>query len=203
MLKRVICAIVSLSLACIIGCGGDKTDELALAKQEFKAGLYSKAEIRLEQFVEKHPQNVEAQCLLAAVYNRQGKTQELKATAKTLQKLGQPAMDKLVNMMEYELNMAEDVAEVLAVIGEPAVDTLVSILGDATIRVRESAISILTRIGAPAVKPLIKSLESPDVLTRIGATKALGNIGDTTAIEALTAKLEDGSLHVKIRATWT
>jgi HEAT repeat protein len=197
-MKKVASVVVSLSLMWIIGCGRDKTDDLALARQEFEAGSYSKAEIRLEQFVQKRPGNVEAQCLLAATYSRLGKTEKLETTAAKLRELGKPAMEKLVSIMKYELNMAQDMAEVLVVVGEPAVDALVSALGDATARVRESAISILTRIGAPAVQPLTEVLESPNVLDRAGAASALGNIGDVAAIGPLTEKLEDESPHVKI-----
>ena len=137
----------SLLLMCVMGCGGEKADELALARQEFEAGVYSKAEIRLEQFVAERPQNVEAQCLLAVVYSRQDKTQKLEPAAGKLRDLGKPAMDKLASMMKYELNMTEDAAEVLSIVGEPAVDILIPVLGDAAQRVREIAISVLTTIG--------------------------------------------------------
>ena len=199
MMEKVIGVIASLLLIWVVGCGGEKTDDFASARQEFEAGLYSRAEIKLERFVEKRPQNVEAQCLLAAVYNRRGKTQKLETTAGKLRELGKPAMDKLVSIMKYKSNMAEDMAELLVVVGEPAVDVLVPILGD-TARVRESAISILTRIGVPAAERLTGALDSPDVLTRAGAARILGNIGDTTAMEPLTERLEDASPHVKIEA---
>lgn len=195
---RSIGIILCLALLCGIGCGGDKTEELALAKQEFEASLYSKAEVRLEQFVKEQPQNVEAQCLLGVIYSRQDKAQKLEAAAGKLRGMGKPAADKLINMMKYELNMAEDVAKVLAAIGESAVDTLIPVLGDATERVRESAVSILIRIGAPAAAHLAKALESPEVLIRAGAARALGNIGDAAAIEPLKKGLMDENLHVKI-----
>ena len=197
-MRIAIISVVCLILLWGIGCGGEKTDELALAKGEFEAGVYSKAEIRLEQFVEKHPQNVEAQCLLAVVYDRQDKIQKLGAQAGKLRDLGKPAMDELVSMMKYELNMAEDAAEVLSIVGEPAVDTLIPVLGDATERVRKSAISILTGIGAPAAAPLTTALESPDVLIRVGAARILGDIGDAAAVEPLTKALDDGDPHVRI-----
>lgn len=198
MMKRFMRVVVSLLLVWVMGCGGEKIDELALAKQEFEVGAYSKAEIRLEQFVAGQPQNVEAQCLLAVVYSRQDKTQKLESVAGKLRDLGKPSVNKLVSMMKYELNMTEDVAKVLPIVGEPAVDILIPVLGDATERVREIAISVLTTIGAPAAVSLTKALESPDVLTRAGAARVLGDIGDTTAIEPLTKGLEDGNLHVRI-----
>ena len=195
---RSIGIILCLALLCSIGCGGEKTDELALAKEEFEASLYSKAEVRLEEFVKEQPQNVEAQCLLGVIYSRQDKAQKLETAAVKLRSIGKPAADNLVNMMKYELNLAEDAAEVLVAIGESAVDALIPVLGDATERVRESAVSILTKIGTPAAAPLMKALESPDVLTRAGTARALGNIGNVAAIEPLKKGLADESPHVKI-----
>jgi len=200
MIRKSIGVIGSLLMVWIIGCGGEEAGELALARQDFEAGLYSKAEIRLDQFVQEYPQNVEAYCLLATVYNRQRKTQKLGMAAGKLRDMGKPAVDKLISIMRYEPNMAEDMAEVLAIVGEQAVGSLIPAMGDATERVRESAVSVLSRIGIPAVERLKKALESPDVSTRAGASRALGNIGDETAIEALTKKLEDESQYVRIEA---
>ncbi len=198
MIKRSIGVVISLLLMWIMGCGGEKTEDLAFAKQEYEVGLYMKAQMRLEQLVGEQSENVEAQCLLAIVYSRLDKTQKLETTAGKLRELGKPAMDELVSMIKYELNMAEDVAKVLSIVGEPAVDILIPVLGDATERVREIAISVLTTIGAPAAVSLTKALESPDIITRAGAARALGDIGDTTAIEPLTKVLKDGNPHVRI-----
>ena len=198
MMRRFIGVVISLLLMWVMGCGGEKTEDLALAKQEFEASLYTKAQMRLEQLVGERSENVEAQCLLAIVYSRLDKTQRLETTAGKLRELGKPAMDELVSMMKYELNMAEDAAEVLSIVGEPAVDVLIPVLGDATERVREIAISVLTTIGTPAAVSLTQALESPDVLTRAGAARALGDIGDTTAAEPLTKGLGDGNPHVRI-----
>ena len=198
-MRRVISIIAFISLVWVIGCGEEKPSDLLLARQELDTGLYSKAQIRLEQFIQKQPQNLEAQCLLTAAYNRQGKTQNLEALAGKLREVGKPAMDKLVSIM-YETNMAEDMAETLVLAGEQAVDPVVSILGDPNESIRENAVLILTKIGIPAVKRLTEALESPDTFARVGAVKALGNIGDKTAMEPLKKRLEDGSPHVKIEA---
>ena len=117
-MRRSIGIILCLALLCGIGCGGDKTDELALAKQEFEASSYSKAEARLEQLVKDQPQNVEAQCLLGIIYSRQDKAEKLETTAGKLRDLGKPAMDKLGTMVKDEPNLAEDVTKVLVAIGE-------------------------------------------------------------------------------------
>ncbi|MFC1712721.1 HEAT repeat domain-containing protein [Candidatus Poribacteria bacterium] len=199
-MRRAISFLICLALLWGFGCGGKKTDEVALAKEEFEAGQYSKAQLTLEQFIAKQSQNVEAQCLLAVVYSRLDKTQELDTQAEKLRNLGKPAMDKLASMMKYELNMAEDTAKVLAAVGEPAVEALIPVLGDATERIREIAISVLTTIGAPAAAPMTKALESPDVSTRAGAARVLGDIGDTAAVEPLTKVLADGNIHVRIEA---
>ena len=200
MMRVSIGVVMSLLLMWVMGCDGEKTEDVALAKQEFEAGLYTKAQMRLEQLVGEQSENVEAQCLLAIVYSRLDKTQRLEATAEKLRELGKPAMDELVRMMKYELNMAEDVAKVLSIVGEKAVDTLIPILGDATQRIREIAVSVLTTIGAPAAVSLTEALESPDMLTRAGAARVLGDIGDTTAAEPLKKGLEDGNPHVRVAA---
>ena len=80
-MRKFINAILCLALLWVIGCSRDKTEEIALAKQEFAATRYAEAQMRLEQLVSDAPQNVEAQCLLAIVYSRLGKTQQLEATA--------------------------------------------------------------------------------------------------------------------------
>lgn len=199
-MKRATSVIVFLSLMWVIGCERGKVDDLAVARQELQEHAYGAAEIRLERLIAKRPQNVEAQCLLAVVYNRQNRTQKLEAAVGKLRELGKPAMDKLVSIMMYEQNMAEDMVKVLTLAGEPAIDTLVPVLGNATEYVRESAISILTKIGAPAAERLKEALDSPDALTRAGAARSLGDIGDKTAIKPLVRKLEDASPYVKTEA---
>ncbi|MHA2068611.1 MAG: hypothetical protein ACXABY_29970, partial [Candidatus Thorarchaeota archaeon] len=95
-MKRSINIIVCLALLWSIGCSKDKTEDVALAKQSLSAGMYSSAQMKLEQITSDLPQNVEAQCLLAIVYSRLEKTQNLEAAVGKLRDLGKPAMDQLV-----------------------------------------------------------------------------------------------------------
>ena len=197
MVKRATIVILSLLLIWVIGCERGKVNDLVVARQELQEHSYSQAEIRLERLIGKQPQNVEAQCLLAATYNRQNKTQKLEATVGKLRELGKPAMDKLVDIMKREQNMAEDMANVLTLVGKPAIDTLVPVLGNTTEYVREYTISILTKIGAQSTGRLKEALDSPDALTKAGAARALGNIGDKTAIMPLVKKIGDTNSLVK------
>ncbi len=50
---------------------------------------------------------------------------------------------------------------------------------------REAAIAALVEIGKPAVESLLSSLESENKDVQISAARALGQIGDTRAIQPL------------------
>jgi HEAT repeats len=81
--------------------------------------------------------------------------------------------------MSMPLNRA---SEIDALIAELAHDR-----GLARQRARES----LVMIGKPAVAPLMTALQHPDWRIRWGAAKALGQIGDPAAANALVDRMED------------
>jgi HEAT repeat protein len=66
---------------------------------------------------------------------------------------------------------------------------------DGLVRVR--ARNSLVAIGSRAVKPLVKSLTSKREWCRWEAAKALGQIGDPTAVQALVKALEDKMFDVR------
>ena len=200
MLKKAIIIMMLLSLILVIGCDRGGVNNLAVAREELQERAYSKVEIRLERLVGKQPQNAEAQCLLAAAYNRQSKTQKLEATVGKIRELGKPAIEKTVDIMRHEQNLAEDMAKVLILVGEPATGALVPLLGDTTEYVRENAVQILTKIGAPATGRLKEALDSPDAVIKSGAARVLGNIGDKTAIQLLVKKLDDTNSLVRVES---
>lgn len=69
-------------------------------------------------------------------------------------------------------------------------------LEDDLSHVLDNVYAALVKIGDQAVPPLIAALESPDAKTRARVAKALGLIGDKTAIPALTDMLTDESDNI-------
>jgi len=74
---------------------------------------------------------------------------------------------------------------------------LLKCLSDPHIGVRTGAAAALVRIGPPAVRPLIRCLSSANKDLRRVAAHALGDIGDTSAADALTPLLADRDASVK------
>ena len=79
----------------------------------------------------------------------------------------------------------------------PTISALVGALGIPDGLVRVTARQVLVMIGKEAVAPLIQALKSKDNRQRWEAAKALGQIGDPRAIEALITGLEDDMFDVR------
>lgn len=84
--------------------------------------------------------------------------------------------------------------------GEEVVLPLVEALSDGNSQVCMTAADALIEIGHIAVKPLIKSLTHEKVNVRCDATRALGELGDATAVDALIGVLTDEWVNVRIYA---
>jgi HEAT repeat protein len=79
----------------------------------------------------------------------------------------------------------------------PIIQDLISSLGSDEAMLRRKARESLVLIGEPAVNPLIRELTNPDDDVRWGAAKALAEIVDPLAAEALVRALEDESFAVR------
>ena len=84
--------------------------------------------------------------------------------------------------------------------GEEVVLPLVEALSDNNSQVCMTAADALVEIGDIAVGPLIKSLKHEKVNVRCDATRALGELGDSTAVEPLIDMLDDSWVNVRIYA---
>jgi HEAT repeat protein len=71
------------------------------------------------------------------------------------------------------------------------INSLIAELADDHGSARHDARESLVMIGKPAVAPLIAALQHPNWRIRWGAAKALGQIGDSAAADALVKTLED------------
>lgn len=114
--------------------------------------------------------------------------------------LAQPA-DIGVLTQRLQSERALDRMEAVQALGEmrnaEAAALLVKCLNDPHIGVRTGAGAALVRIGLPAVRPLIRCLSSANKDLRRAAARALGDIGDMSAVEALTPLLTDRDASVK------
>jgi len=75
--------------------------------------------------------------------------------------------------------------------GMQDMDAMIAALADDHGLARRDAREALIKIGQPAVAPLIRALEDPKWQIRWGTAKALGQIGDPTAANALVKTLGD------------
>lgn len=82
-------------------------------------------------------------------------------------------------------DMTESAMDSIAAIGVDAVPILIDKFTTKSARERWTIIWILQRIGSPAVPYLVKALKRPDGLVVQRVCWALGDIGDTAAVEAL------------------
>lgn len=82
-------------------------------------------------------------------------------------------------------------------VGTPTIKSLVADLSSPDGQVRVRARKSLVAIGGQAVKPLVKALASKKEWVRWEAAKALGQIGDPAAVQALITALEDNMFDVR------
>ncbi|MHC4645013.1 MAG: HEAT repeat domain-containing protein [Planctomycetota bacterium] len=128
--------------------------------------------------------------------------------AATLGKLGpeaKAAVPYLIETLETDGEAPRrEAAKALGLIGDPnAVTALEAALSDKEPPVRRAAAVALGQLGPAAVKAvpsLIKKLQN-DKLLRTEAARALGLIGDVSALPALKAAQNDGSISVREAAS--
>lgn len=84
--------------------------------------------------------------------------------------------------------------------GEDVVLPLVIALSDSNSQVCMTAADALIEIGPIAVGPLVKVLQHDKVNVRCDATRALGELGDLSAVEPLVSMLKDEWVNVRIYA---
>lgn len=114
-----------------------------------------------------------------------------------LSAIGTPAIPFLIQAL-YDIDRWYNASQTLITIGAPAVDALIACLNVPVID--NFAFEALTRIGEPAVLPLIQVLQPSQEAARSWSALALGFIGDTRAIEALTNALQGDNAAVRREA---
>ena len=114
-----------------------------------------------------------------------------------LLKLGEPAVQPLIQALSYTFrffDQRESVAEVLGKIRDPAaVEPLIRALADQTNKIlRFKAAEALGKIGDDrALDPLIYALHDNEAIVRVGAAESLGKLDLPKAIEPLKEALKD------------
>ena len=119
---------------------------------------------------------------------------------KNKEKLAVPMLIELVNddqPKETKLSIIEALGKIE---GGRSVDALVGLLKEEDDEIRIAVVEALGKIRDPkASKPLINILSDKDV--QHTAIRALGNIGDNSAVPALTKLLNDPDKYVSYNAT--
>ncbi len=114
-----------------------------------------------------------------------------------LVKIGQPALDALINnaLNNNSLAIRQSAAKALGEIGDSrAVEPLIESLKDINLGVQNVAIEALTKIGSPAVEALITALNVGDWFIQEKIAIILGMIKDFRAIEYLVDLLNDSKV---------
>jgi HEAT repeat protein len=124
--------------------------------------------------------------------------------ARALGELGDiSATDPLIESLREDRNVDVRVRAARALGrlgGVEVVLPLVEALSDGNSQVCMTAADALIEIGAIAVTPLIESLSHEKVNVRCDATRALGELGDASAVDALISVLTDEWVNVRIYA---
>jgi bilin biosynthesis protein len=126
----------------------------------------------------------------------------------TLEEIGTPAVDPLINVL-LDDNVDSDrralAVEALGDIGDPkAIDPLIQILNksDCDSCYQDAITVALGRLGDAAVSPLILALKEGDSRTKIRVAYVLGYLENTQAIEPLKELLKDEDPDVREVAAW-
>ncbi len=121
--------------------------------------------------------------------------------ARAVGRLGNPqSIETLVLLLQDKVPAVRDEAiAALVSIGESAVAPLVEALENQDWRIRLRATEALCVLKSQtAVKPLVRLLQhDPDTVVRQEAARALGNIGDSTTVDALLGVIEEPRLQVR------
>lgn len=120
------------------------------------------------------------------------------ATAALVQ-IGAPAVAPLITALkDMDLDKRKRAAAILGEIGDTrAVGPLTAALQDLGGPGLPAAVKALRRIGEPVTGPLVAALGDRSEQVRQDAAMALGEIGDTDAVEPLVAALGDSSAGVR------
>ena len=122
--------------------------------------------------------------------------------ARAVGRLGNPrSVETLVLLLQDKVPAVRDEAiAALVSMGESAVKPLVAALEDQDWRIRLRATEALCVLKSPtAVKPLVEILQHDrDTAVRQEAARALGQIGDSAAVDALLGVVEEPRLQVHV-----
>lgn len=106
----------------------------------------------------------------------------------TLKKIGQPAVEPLIQVLSHPGAPTESRQRAARILGEikdeRAIPALISTLGDIQVRVYSE--ESLKKLGAPATEQLVKSINNPDHDVQIGVIEVLGEMKEKKAIAPLT-----------------
>ena len=144
--------------------------EAEICRQAFVAITY-KPKVKISARIRKRPTPGELQELVEAIVT------ELESKDKDVR---DAAIEKLLRM---DIAMLSPASELL-------VGPLISILRSWRPQARKAAAGVLIKIGTPAVESLISVLKDEDEGARGTAAMALGEIGDTRAVEPLIVALQ-------------
>jgi HEAT repeat protein len=95
-----------------------------------------------------------------------------------------------------DARLREAASAALVHVSEPSVAPLIAEIGGHA----SDIAPVLARLGTLSVTPLIERLADPDEAPREGAAYALGEIGDTRAVEPLMVACREGSLRQRVAA---
>lgn len=127
----------------------------------------------------------------------------LKGDLAACAEMGPPAVPPLLRAMHAEdTSMRQRVFGVLVGMGANAAEPLMAALDEPEHDMHQAILWALIKIGPPAVEPLLVGLQShPRPGVREGCARALGQIGDERALEALSVALSDEHLAVREAAS--
>lgn len=199
--------ILALSVALSVGCGRErKKSDFELGQEFFQASDYEKAMVRLEKWVAKkdRPNLIEAYAMLAVIYHDYpNRTEQFRVTMEELKRYGEQGMAAVLKLMENKTvgdRLQNTISDVLVHGGSLSVGPLIKDLKSANWRLKINARNTLIKIGEPAVDALVSTLETSDPYTKSLAIEALGKIGGTKAINALSRSISDPSKLVQVSA---
>ncbi len=121
--------------------------------------------------------------------------------AKALGRIGDPsAIDTLILLLQDKVPaVRDDAGAAITALGEPSIAPLLQLLNHKDWKIRLRAVEALALLKPQsAVDPLIKLMfKDPDTAVKQDAIRALGEIGDSRAIDALLSVLDQPTLKTE------